>query len=190
MPKPTSKTGKPRPQRWQLSGRHAFLIIRSNRLGEHVVVIDRRDLGLVGAYRWWLHRSNRLIYATAYINGQRVRMHKFLLPGAALVDHRDGNSLNNARRNLRRADCSINTFNSERPSGASGERGVDLDRGRFRARVTHQGRRRHLGRFDNAEAASAKYQAAARQLYGEPPVPGCPEKGEPGAVSAAPGSST
>jgi hypothetical protein len=117
VPKPTSKTGKPRPQRWQLSGRHAYLIIASNRLGEHVVVIDRRDLGLVGQYRWWLHRSNRLIYATAYVGGQRVRMHKLLLPGAALVDHRDGNSLNNVRRNLRPADRSINTFNSERPTG-------------------------------------------------------------------------
>jgi hypothetical protein len=102
----------------------------SNRLGDHVVVVDRRDLGLVGQYRWWLHRSNRLIYATAYVGGQRVRMHKLLLPGAALVDHRDGNSLNNVRRNLRPADRSVNTFNSERPTGRTGERGVDVDRGR------------------------------------------------------------
>jgi hypothetical protein len=181
--------GRPRPQRWQLSGRYAYLVITSRRYGDHVVVVDRRDLGLVSQHRWWLDRSKTLVYPVCFVGGQRVRMHKLIISSAAQIDHVDGNTCNNARRNLRPATRSVNKYNSALTPGRTGERGVDFNRGKYRARVAHDGQRHHLGTFTTVEEAAASYQDAAVRLYGEPPpMAGCPEKDEPGAVSAAPGS--
>jgi hypothetical protein len=177
VPKPASKTSKPRSQPWQLSGNYAYLIIRSKRYGEHVVVIDRRDLPRVSRHRWWLDRCDHQLYARAHINGRPTRMHELLLPDAAIVDHADGNTLNNVRRNCRAANASTNAFNSLRKPGQSGLRGVDVTRaGRYRARICRDGQRRTLGPYDTAEEASGAYQDVSLALYGmSAPVAGWPE---------------
>lgn len=86
------------------------------------------------------------------------------------IDHRDGNPANNRLCNLRAATHAQNLCNARRPSrNASGFKGVSFftRRGRYRAYISVEGKPRHLGYFDTAEAAHAAYTAAAHQFHGE-----------------------
>jgi hypothetical protein len=85
-----------------------------------------------------------------------------------LVDHRDGDPLNNRWSNLRRATRSQNGANRCVPrNNASGLKGVSLHRGKWCAIIRKQGRKHFLGYFSTPQAAHSAYVKAARRLFGE-----------------------
>lgn len=84
------------------------------------------------------------------------------------VDHKDRCKTNNAWSNLRAATRAQNIANTPlRKNNTTGYKGVFRNRGRFAARITHNGAVRNLGNFATAEEASAVYQNAAREAFGE-----------------------
>ena len=90
--------------------------------------------------------------------------------GRPVIDHRDGNPLNNRWRNLRLSTRSENSANRPRDvSNTSGFKGVSFDRrrGNWIARIRKDARDYFLGRFATAEEAHEAYVAAARLLFGE-----------------------
>jgi hypothetical protein len=96
-------------------------------------------------------------------------MHR-LLAAWPLVDHEDGNGLNNQRANLRPATQSQNLANQrKRPGLTSQFKGVRWY-GKltpWRASISIGGRRVHLGSFITEEAAARAYDAAALAEWGE-----------------------
>lgn len=85
-----------------------------------------------------------------------------------LVDHK--NTVRNDDRwcNLRLATHSQNSANSRRPChNSSGYKGVDFQKGAWRARVMVAGRRTELGRFSTPLAAYEAYCQAKTTLCGE-----------------------
>ncbi|MCP4314773.1 MAG: HNH endonuclease [Hyphomicrobiales bacterium] len=87
----------------------------------------------------------------------------------ALVDHRDGNGLNNAWDNLRQATYSQNAFN-RRPGkrNTTGHVGVCPDKasGKFEAHITINGRIHHLGKFECVADAVAIRCEAEKHYFG------------------------
>lgn len=86
------------------------------------------------------------------------------------VDHIDTNALNNKLENLRPATRAENTRNvGARRDNALGIKGVSYNKasGKYIAQTTVAGKRKWLGAFSTPEAASAAYQAAAKELHGE-----------------------
>jgi hypothetical protein len=87
---------------------------------------------------------------------------------AILVDHRDGDGLNNMRSNLRFATSRQNAMNrSKWKSSDSRFKGVHRDGKRWRAIITLGGKRIHLGCFASDEEAALAYNDAALANYGE-----------------------
>lgn len=85
-----------------------------------------------------------------------------------IVDHRDGNKLNNAQDNLRAADEHTNQYNRGRArNNTPGEKGVFWDRGKWRVIVIAEGKPINGGRFTNLADASAKAEALRQQYHGE-----------------------
>ena len=85
-----------------------------------------------------------------------------------LVDHIDGDGLNNAWENLREATNKQNSENkSVRSNVVSGMRGVHLipAKNKWKATVTHEGKQHYLGLFDNAEEAFVVVEAKRKELY-------------------------
>jgi hypothetical protein len=96
-------------------------------------------------------------------------MHTLLMPGAAQIDHRDGDGLNNRRENLRPATRTQNNANQRKYRGTSRYKGVswDVSSRRWRARIHCDHRETSLGQFTSEADAARAYNAAALEHFGE-----------------------
>ncbi len=98
-----------------------------------------------------------------------IYMHRVITkcPRGYKVDHRDRDTLNNQRYNLRIATSLQNSLNR----GVWGEieyKGVDKpSRNRWRARITLKGEMEVLGYFSDPVEAAKAYDSRAYQLFGE-----------------------
>ena len=137
-----------------------------------VVLIDDAD-AWVTKYRWSAHDYG---YPKRYavIDGKytKVFLHREILqaPKGVEVDHINGDPLDNRRQNLRLCSRSENMRNARRRSdNTSGFKGVSFDRKRkmFEAYISHKGKKRSLGFFDDIETAHGARLKAAHQIYGE-----------------------
>lgn len=85
-----------------------------------------------------------------------------------IIDHVDGNPLNNRIANLRDVSNSVNRQNLRKAmSGKFEPLGVCWDKKseRFRAQIKINSKQKHLGYFLTTEAAYAAYLAAKRELH-------------------------
>lgn len=147
--------------------------------------VDEADYERLSEHKWharW-NAFTRSFYAfrsvTVHLpDGRRVKrsiaMHRELLGldvgDKRQVDHRDHDTLNNTRNNLRVASRSENQHNTRRHAdGSSGFKGVHWHTARksWIARIYVNGSEQHLGVFDSAEDAARAYDAAAGKQHGE-----------------------
>jgi len=87
-----------------------------------------------------------------------------------VVDHKDGNTINDAWKNLR--DCTQQQNSCNRRTNAnnkSGHKGVRWNKRRehWFAIIIVDRKTHYLGRFDDVDAAALAYQAAAKKHHGE-----------------------
>jgi len=96
-------------------------------------------------------------------------MHQLLMapPPGMVVDHIDGNGLNNRRANLRICTPQQNRRNTRPRHKTSAFLGVSRRGDKYAARIKHHGREFHLGLFkDEIEAAKAR-DRKAKELFGQ-----------------------
>lgn len=97
-------------------------------------------------------------------------LHRVILDAApgTLVDHRNRDTFDCRRANLRFATPAQNSTNAFRGNRA-GFKGVTLrcDGKKWVARIQFAGKGRHLGSFATPEEAARAYDRRARTLYGE-----------------------
>jgi hypothetical protein len=119
--------------------------------------------------------SNGRRYRQIRVGGKLYLEHQlifFLMTGrwAERIDHKNTNGLDNSWDNLREATQSQNMANTRAYSNnTSGYKGVSWckQRNKWQAVIRSNGKRRHLGHFDNKEIAYAAYLAAAKALNKE-----------------------
>lgn len=131
--------------------------------------VETADLALVTPFSWYVEHG--YVKRAFRIDGQQKRelLHRRILcaqPGQ-IVDHIDGDPMNNRRSNLRLCTPAENAANKH-PAfhSATGFVGVYARGARFEARVSLNGQRIVLGTFDVAEDAAAAY-ARARNVRPE-----------------------
>ena len=132
--------------------------------------IDPQDWPLVSKYKWH--------YATGYArrhNGYKktpVPLHRELLRAkkGEIIDHINGDKLDNRRSNLRICTISENAQNSRLPiNNLSGYKGVTWHKVKMKwlAQIMKDGKQHFLGYFLNAEDGARAYNEAAMRLHGE-----------------------
>lgn len=100
-------------------------------------------------------------------------MARFILdaPKGIMTDHRDGDTLNNQRENLRLATNQQNQHNQRRlrRDNTTGFKGVTLwpRKGVYNAQIYVNTIRKSLGCYKTPEEAAAAYDAAAVKYFGE-----------------------
>lgn len=161
------------------AGAHGGQTVRIRLSDDMFALIDAGDYGAVSSFHWRVE-SNRGFawYAVAHtprINGRtsKVRMHRLILraPANAVVDHINGDGLDNRRSNLRLCTQTENTWNRRTKHGVSRFMGVSLDTRcrakKWRATIGVHGKYISLGYFLTEEEAAAAYDEAAREWHGE-----------------------
>jgi hypothetical protein len=125
-------------------------------------LVDAADIPLMEGIRWHPRRHGTKLYVRAKIGRDWVYLHRFLLnPDRGLVvDHIDGNPLNNTRANLRIVTQKVNLWNFR----ASREVGVSRKGEKWRARIRHNGKRIELGFYQKRHDAFAAYDTAVMIL--------------------------
>lgn len=135
-----------------------------------IALIDEADLAIVSAYRWTL-TAYGYAATTARVKHQMHRLILGCVKGDGwVVDHINGDRLDNRRSNLRRCTRQENLRNRVAlPSNStSGVLGVhEHEDGRWRAQITVSGRRVHLGLFATKAEAARAYHEAAQHHFGE-----------------------
>ena len=136
------------------------------------VQVDDADYPALSVHPWALARKRDKQYAVARINGRGVYLHRLIMgaPMLRVVDHIDGDGLNNRRSNLRICTRSQNMGNSRAHRDRSGEfKGVyyERDSGRYVAQICCRHRRTKIGRFATPLDAARAYDTAARAAFGE-----------------------
>lgn len=112
-------------------------------------------------------------YLEFRVEGKARLLHRFLLgnPKGYLVDHKNGNRLDNRKKNLRMVDRRINVHNVEgaRKDNSLGVRGVRMVGAKFSARIRHEGAQIHLGTYASLEEAVCARLKAEKELVGVQP---------------------
>ena len=139
--------------------------------------VDSWMLPELRKYSWNLHQTKNRIYAKTQIAGRTVYMHRFIANAPAdpklVVDHKNGDGLDNRRSNLRIATWRQNAQNSRGASGRrkSAIRGVckrNHPERPWRAYIYDlQGRFKHIGYYRSEPEAVAARLEVESELFGE-----------------------
>lgn len=109
-------------------------------------------------------------YAVTYIDKKQVYLHRLLTnaPVGKVVDHINGDTLDNRLENLRVCSHKENIRNQRsHPDKLQKYRGVDFmkSKNKYRARITCDGKEIHIGLFDTAENAFTEYKKMSKELF-------------------------
>jgi hypothetical protein len=136
-------------------------------------IIDAEDAELVGQYNWYL--SHGYVVTNLPLGNGKYRtlqLHRLVMgePEGEMIDHREGNPLDNRRALLRPATNAENQYNQRmRDDNTSGRKGVTWHKARekWQAQIRHEGKRLHLGYFTDLEEAAKAYREAALKYHKE-----------------------
>jgi hypothetical protein len=144
-------------------------------------LVDDEDFNYLNQWKWYAHNRRNKYYAARSnwikIEGKNycetISLHRVLLnviDKSIFIDHKDGNSLNNQKTNLRIATTSQNNRNAiSRKNSSSKYLGVSFrkDCGKWRGIISHNKKNYSLGTFINEVDAAVAYNNKAILLHGE-----------------------
>jgi hypothetical protein len=167
------RKGSVRQNEYRIEGDTAFLKL----IGDgaiHECAIDLADLPSVLTRRWHaekMHKENGTYYAISGTGSANMKvLSRFILRvyDDRLVDHIDGNGLNNRRRNMRAVVRQVNCFHRVRLNidSSTGYRNVHHIRseGTYRVQIRHNKKSYYVGRFNTPEAANVAAIAMRNRL--------------------------
>lgn len=138
-----------------------------------ITIIDDSDSAIVQQHSWHASFKNGTPYAQSSIKDEsgkykNVLLHRKLMNAGSdqIVDHINGNTLDNRRSNLRFATSAENARN-KRSSSKYGHSGVRKVNGSWNALISPNGIDIALGTYPTIELAAAAYNEAAKAIFGE-----------------------
>lgn len=128
-------------------------------------VVDDESFSEISKSKWSASWSGRVWYA----KNNKGYLHRLIAnaPAGLCVDHINGDTLDNRRKNLRICSHQQNTFNGPSRKPSSGFKGVSRFKNKWWARLTVNGKTINKGSFDSVIDAARAYDDLARRFHGE-----------------------
>jgi hypothetical protein len=141
-------------------------------------IVDKEDFEQMRKFKWFASGPEKYPYGVRAIypgEGRKITlyMHREIMkaPRGLVVDHINGNTLDNRRVNLRLATKRQNTCNMRvNKEGCSSKyRGVCRHKAtrKWAAKISVDMKRIHLGVFEDEVEAARAYDTAAKKYHGE-----------------------
>lgn len=135
-------------------------------------IVDLADLPAVSVFNWaalCTKTGHGYAQRSTTIEGKstHILMHRAIMgaPAGMVIDHLNGNGLDNRRANLRVCSHNDNMKNIVVSRiNRLGMKGVWIAEGKFRASIRHNGVTVHLGTYASPQEAAAAYHGAAKAL--------------------------
>ena len=152
--------------------------MRTIPVGNMFAFVDDEDFDFLNRFVWYINRSDEKIYANTMllINGKqaKISMHRLLVAkqSTSPVDHRDHNTLNNQKENLRVCSLAGNSQNQLKTKRKTSSiyKGVHRGKHNWVAQInsmTIKGNHAYLGSFKSEVDAAKAYDKAAIERFGE-----------------------
>lgn len=144
------------------------------KFGVKEINIDLESIEIYNKIKWNFYSTERHygVYVVGILKGKHYRLHR-MLTGALkneIVDHIDGNPLNNCISNLRITDHVGNNINA-RPrynKKTSSYKGVhQAKNGKWKAQIQFKKQKIPLGTYNTELEAKLAYDEKAKLLFGE-----------------------
>jgi len=147
-----------------------------------VAMVDDEDYERVSEFKWYAHwdlrgrtytaRRGKLVSESEDGKLGHIFLHRFVMdvPKGAEIDHRDHDTLNDQKSNLRICTHSQNNMNKLKWKGCSSRfKGVSWkkERLKWRAQIQKDNKQHHLGYFNSEEESALAYNKAASKIFGD-----------------------
>jgi hypothetical protein len=130
------------------------------------IIVDDDILPMLARFNWHISSHG---YAHTSMGAKKILLHRFIMGAKEfdVVDHKNGNKLDNRKSNLRFATKSQNAQNARKQPSKTGFIGVNYEyNGAIKANIKYANTKRHLGVFPSLIEAAKAYDEAALRLFG------------------------
>lgn len=133
--------------------------------GKYFTIIDKSDYHLIEGKNLSITPNG---YITFTFKKKRILLHRLIMdaPDGMVVDHRNHDTKDNRRENLRLCTHAENGKN-KRPSGLRKYKGVTKQANGYACLMNIKKKFTHLGTYDTPEEAALAYNRKATELFGE-----------------------
>jgi hypothetical protein len=137
-------------------------------------MVDDEDFEYLSQWKWFCSSGGYAV-RSVWANGkvQAIYMHREIVGAGSgqVVDHKDGNRVNNQRSNLRGCTSLNNNANRKKSKGKSSQyKGVSyfaLSPHHWMTRIKKKNKQVFIGYFENERHAALAYDLWAKDLHGE-----------------------
>ena len=153
------------------------ITVNSKTHGKKIFLIDDEDYEKIKDYTWCIvkDKNSGNFYVRTSVRGDRFKkilLHRLILDcyDKKIIDHSDGNTLNNKKNNLRICNKSKNAMNSKKRNDAltSKYKGVHFNTRtqKYVAKIIVDGKTTHIGYFDSELNAAKAYNKYSKIYHG------------------------
>jgi hypothetical protein len=140
-------------------------LIFYNKKDNRELLFDVEDFDLIYTSAWYIHTNKKNGYEVVKASSGNLRgksAHRVLMnfPKNKLVDHMNGNTLDNRKSNLRITTSKVNSQNNPKAKGYYWNKQMK----RWHVQIAVNGKNKHIGQYVDETEARAAY-LKAKQIY-------------------------